>query len=381
MPTATAVAPYIVLCALDRGKEKAQKGVVTEIMAVIECPRPTREGILCLQTVFYLLDTLHWWSEDAKTVLSRSGSSGTPLAESDYFFSKDWHIIMETIDSIPRVKLAEAATSCGAHARALLYYETHLRAVRGGGANIAAFESPIYDDDEVSSLLSIYSRLEEPDGLDGLLKLRQGAQKLEDQQLAAEKHGSWGEALSLYEVSLSQSSQKGNKLREDHLNGYLNCLLQMGHWGGLLNQIEGLLHDDTMEQRQKLHLTAMGSAAAWRSVSCTGEDVKRFLSIPKSQLAKLSPEEMWELRVSSLIVGLMEARENPNCSHLTDEISKARSEVMVQFAAASKESYARAYPHLIRLHMIQEIADAAGEILHFNLFICSIYFKTFKSFN
>ncbi len=34
--------------------------------------------------------------------------------------------------------------------------------------------------------------------------------------------------------------------------------------------------------------------------------------------------------------------------------------VMYFPAAAAMESYSRAYPHLIKLHMLQEIADVAG---------------------
>ena len=33
---------------------------------------------------------------------------------------------------------------------------------------------------------------------------------------------------------------------------------------------------------------------------------------------------------------------------------------MAPLAAAAMESYARAYPHLVRLHMLQELADASA---------------------
>ena len=45
----------------------------------------------------------------------------------------------------------------------------------------------------------VYGKLEEPDGLAGLSKLRSGGMKLSDQVLAAEKAGSWSEALGLHE--------------------------------------------------------------------------------------------------------------------------------------------------------------------------------------
>ena len=45
----------------------------------------------------------------------------------------------------------------------------------------------------------VYGKLEEPDGLAGLARLRSGGALLQDQVLAAEKAGSWGEALGLHE--------------------------------------------------------------------------------------------------------------------------------------------------------------------------------------
>ena len=48
--------------------------------------------------------------------------------------------------------LAQAAADCGANARALMHFETHVRAAHGGGWNPAALKSTVYRDDEVSFL-------------------------------------------------------------------------------------------------------------------------------------------------------------------------------------------------------------------------------------
>ena len=56
---------------------------------------------------------------------------------------------------------------------------------------------------KVTFLLEVYGQLEEPDGLSGLVQLRQGGLTTTDQILAAEKAGAWSEALSLYEQSLA----------------------------------------------------------------------------------------------------------------------------------------------------------------------------------
>ena len=52
----------------------------------------------------------------------------------------------------PQDLLAQAAADCGAHARALLYFEAHVRAAHGGGYNPAAHKSTVYSDDDVSYL-------------------------------------------------------------------------------------------------------------------------------------------------------------------------------------------------------------------------------------
>lgn len=51
----------------------------------------------------------------------------------------------------------------------------------------------------ICSVQEVYGRLEEPDGLAGIVRLRSGPARLKDHLLAAEKAGHWSEALTLYE--------------------------------------------------------------------------------------------------------------------------------------------------------------------------------------
>ena len=118
----------------------------------------------------------------------------------------------------------------------------------------------------------VYGRLEEPDGLQGLVRLRQGGPRPEDQRLAAEKAGNWSEALTLYEQALQHSGVVGDAAANGRAGmqaaagvlagggapgggaaaagaagagaglggmqrGYLDCLLHIGHLQGLLTQV------------------------------------------------------------------------------------------------------------------------------------------------
>ena len=87
----------------------------------------------------------------------------------------------------------------------------------------------------------IYGKLEEPDGLSGLIRLRHGGPRLSDQIHASEKAGSWNEALALYEQAL-QSDATDTEWPAGLTGpqrGQLQCLLQMGHLQGMLAQVDG----------------------------------------------------------------------------------------------------------------------------------------------
>lgn len=62
----------------------------------------------------------------------------------------------------------------------------------------------------------VYGKLEEPDGLEGLVKLRLGGPRPEDQRLAAEKAGSWSEAATLYEQALQHGAGPGGVNNRAH---------------------------------------------------------------------------------------------------------------------------------------------------------------------
>lgn len=351
VPTAMKIAPYIIVRYLEHSKVEAKNDIAAEILHVIEeNTLPSSDGLSCIQAIFSLLDVLSLWQEE---------NQANSQTSTDF----DWRLLQDMFVDIPRVKLANAASKCGAHARALLYYETHLRLTRGNGANIAAFSTSILSDEEVSNLLGIYSKLEEPDGLDGIMKLRQGTSKLEDQRLAAEKNGSWTEACSLYELDISRA-ENGKDSKLDLMDGYLNCLLQMGHWEGLANQVKGLLSSkDGGFQTAKV--LSKGAGALWR-LGKFDKEMEYYVNFSDAKMENISLDEMWELKLARVLFNLSKISSGNGSDDLNNivskELSSMRHDIVPHFSAAAKESYARAYPYLVKLHMIQEIADATEAI-------------------
>jgi hypothetical protein len=173
-------------------------------------------------------------------------------------------------------------------------------------------------------LQEVYGRLEEPDGLQGLMRLRQGGPRPEDQRLAAEKAGDWSEALTLYEQALQHSGHSGHSGgggaggglgaalasqaaaaesagaaaagAEDAglgllQRGYLQCLLQMGHLRGLLAQLEGLAA--AAGPRAAAQLAALGAAASWRLGRW--EAVEGYVDAANGGFARLDVDARWEV--------------------------------------------------------------------------------------
>ena len=83
------------------------------------------------------------------TSTSSRGSRGKPSAAQQGADSPARRV-SGLLDSVDMELLARAAFQCGAHARALLYFESHVRAKEKGTLNPVALTSTTYEDDDVS---------------------------------------------------------------------------------------------------------------------------------------------------------------------------------------------------------------------------------------
>ena len=117
--TCAFVLPFLVLDCLAHGSDAEVKLISQEILALLD--DSNRQSALSVQFVFEVLDGL---SQRQLSSLKISGvRKETEMLE--------LHIqprrLGDILDSIPKLLLAEAAYSCRAHTRALLYFEGHVR--------------------------------------------------------------------------------------------------------------------------------------------------------------------------------------------------------------------------------------------------------------
>ncbi|CAG9464680.1 unnamed protein product [Pedinophyceae sp. YPF-701] len=304
--------------------------------------------------------------------------------------------VKQLLDRIPADLLARAAHRCGAHARALRWFEQHARYkgedANGAAPNPASGFAVEYTREEAAFFQELFSSLDDPDSLGGLLRVTAvGASPLSavatERMAVAEKSGHFSEALSLYEHAIRNSGagldaapgtqQHGPDLAALH-RGQLRCMLGAGQLQGVKDRVDGL--SCRVPERQRRELAAFGVAAAWRlghwealdeylvPAGCVPREPEagapraprfdRASALARSALA-LSDSEAFEVRIGELL-----SLVRRGCtSELRAALEVARREAAAPLSAASMESYSRAYPYLVRLHLLQELETSAQTLL------------------
>ena len=324
---------------VDREREAEESGSMAE---------------LSMQAVFDLLDKLGNYVSLVKKRESFEGKKARCARK-----------VEGTLNKIPKSLLAHAALKCGAHARALQHYELHLRITNKHGLNPAARSSiePL-PDDYVTSLLEMYVPLEEPDGLAGIVKLRKSQSLSIDDKLLGEMAGNWTDVLSMYEKDLQEDmANRPHELSASpgHLSsdqrGYMRCLLNTGHLKALQTHVDGLLAKET-SVKIRAQIAAFGADAAWR----LGQwgPLETYVEQNAMHGAHLT-EAGWPTRLGRLLLSAKAC----DSEGFNDGMGKARTALMAPLAAASMESYGRAYPFLVRLHMLHELETAYTAFLNF----------------
>jgi hypothetical protein len=267
---------------------------------------------------------------------------------------------------------------------------------------------------DIDKLSKVYSSLDEPDGMSGLGALRHAIAEEPDtlQRIRAMEHAEqWTGVLQEYESALQdpagpsvlanrslakkgagaeQGSEDGGggggeggggDCCDDEYNGdeeddefqnwdedettagilehgMLRSLLVLGHLESVLNQYVGL----SMSKPQLRPLISpVAVAAAWRLQrwdvlsTCLGHCEDAAEGEFEVDLAKT-------LSAMAMCRGQQQEEGGSAMAEFKGAVQEARQTVMDGLAAASRESYQRAYPLLFRLHLLSE-CEAGAELL------------------
>ncbi|KAI5062158.1 hypothetical protein GOP47_0022697, partial [Adiantum capillus-veneris] len=381
MATLLYLLPYIVLNVVCDGTPEARASVTDEILSVLaEAAKGANENTnkrtagqaalgnsshsnlgpseVSIQAVFTLLDNLAQWLDEGKQEtalmqqLEASGSQKGKHRNSKSTGNQDPQVlkvfqhthVSQLLEAIPKTALAAASFRCQAYARALLYFEAHIRN-KSGALNPAAERSGIFEDEDVSFLLGVYGGLDEPDGLTGLSKLHKSL-SLQDEVLINVKAGNWAEALTCCEQALQMDPMSVTRHE-----GVLNCLLNMGHLQALVTHVDGLL---LRFPEKKKEWSSWGVQAAWRLGQWGLLDEYVCGAVGEGGQAAVSDSNnAFDISLAKVLL----AMHKKDSLAFSKAIIQSRHGLLAPLAAASMESYSRAYPLIIKLHMLHELEN------------------------
>ncbi|KAL6952196.1 non-specific serine,threonine protein kinase [Sarracenia purpurea var. burkii] len=370
MQIAIYLLPYLVLDAVCHGTEEARCSITEEILSVLDAAVSensmaaihgvnSRQSEVCIQAVFTLLDNLGQWVDDVEQEIALSQSLISSNSKQQASKLKDESVISSThsdqllmqckyvsglLAAIPKVTLARASFRCQAYARSLLYFESHVRK-KSGSFNPAAERSGIFEDEDVSFLMEIYSSLDEPDGLSGLACLRK-SKSLQDQLLINKKAGNWAEVLTSCEQALQMEPTSVPRHSD-----VLNCLLNMCHLQAMVTHVDGLI--SRIPQYKKTWYM-QGVQAAWRlgrwnlmDEYLNGADEEGLLCSSSESNAS------FDMDVAKILQAMMKKDQ----FSVAERIAISKQALIAPLAAAGMDSYIRAYPFVVKLHMLRELED------------------------
>jgi len=371
MPTAIYLLPYLVLDVVCHGTETARFGITEEILSVLDAAAVENSGAavhgfgggqseVCIQAVFTLLDNIGQWVDDVKQEialcqsLSTSSSSSkqlprfgdkirNSLTDPDQLLAQCQYV-SELLNAIPKVTLARASFMCQAYARSLMYFESCVRE-KSGSFNPAAERSSIFEDEDISFLMEIYSALDEPDGLSGMASLRKFV-SLQDQLLINKKAGNWAEVLTFCEQALQMEPTSVQRHSD-----VVNCLLNMCHLQAMVTHVDGLIS----RIPQYLKTWCMqGVQAAWRlgRWDLMGEYLE---GAEKEGLLCSSSESnaSFDMDVAKILQAIMKKDQFT----VAEKIALSKQALIAPLAAAGMDSYTRAYPFVVKLHLLKELEE------------------------
>ncbi|KAG1711812.1 hypothetical protein DVH05_009054 [Phytophthora capsici] len=458
--------PYLIQNVLRSGRSEVGEELKKEVMAVLddqdcgvlmddvlmappesECmndsltstggaPEPSvgeffRRHDQCSQTIFSTFDELNewiWTSEKKRLTLSASAASRqtSASARSDMtseIDDREKEYLEEFIKGIPSRSLSNAAFQIKAYARAIQYFEVHLRqeefqATEARSTNVEV-AGPIrlsLVSNNATYLQQLYKSVDEPDALIGLATLRRlhetyrqneagpdtqggvknkglGLTDLMHQIVDHEQLAQWEDALACYEQAIqeiqSALSSRSMPLSRPHYSqfatvqpppqildaenalkdpdvikpelygGMIGCLIQLGRLESALQHINGII---TQEPLLMATMYPYALECSWRL--SRWELLTDLLSAEKQSPLLRSSGNSSDGMPSTLLKGfdvsqlmmvrVLHSLHGGQKEEFQRHLRAARLDVMGPLAAASAESYQRAYPLLHDLHFLHE---------------------------
>ena len=340
--------PHAVLNVLRSTKKNYSDDILCEFIYILNSQVPEADSRisekyhLSVQFIFNLFDHLTKWIRLKRMHVTRQRAvaardknhasvSKTMLASVEAL-ERQIDCIESWLEQIPQPLIAQASVRCKSYARALKHYEQHLRHLRKIGNEDEM--QRIYDE-----LQKVYAKLGDADGLQLMTSLLSNV-SLDQKIIEHETLGRWSDAQTCYELASQVDPDK-----VEYQIGLLRCLHHLGHFESLLTHINGIDERATKEMQV---INSQGIEAAWRLGDWSS--LEMFLSRPHK------PD--FPTRIGNILYALKVGK----FEDVSKMLNECRSDLTTSIAAASMESYQKAYDASLQLSMLQEIESFKDDL-------------------
>ncbi|XP_018328651.1 serine/threonine-protein kinase ATR [Agrilus planipennis] len=335
--------PYILLHALLEGDKRFHQKVYEELMVLLNSynnkrtldvevldVRPLRNAYSmpkpqsvtseeetqhqCVKVVFVLFDFLDRWLREWEWSKGLAGRE-----------HENYRCLMTFVSRFCKLQISRCNYECREYARALLYIEEYI------------VDDPDRLAGELGFLAELYAKLDEPDGVAGVMALQTSEPSIEQRILALEVSGKLADAAACYEKIRPP-------LKPQHLRGLVQCYLDLDNVNTALNFVEGAL---ISQPECSNVLMEMQAEPLWR----LGHFDRLDDLLQKPQIKKNN--NCWGIRIGDALFNLRSG----NAVKFRKVIDDLRMTQIENLGAASLEegAYSHGYNYIAHLHVLNEL--------------------------
>lgn len=285
---------------------------------VEQCEHPalcstSSHSILCMKTVFSLIDYLNKWLRDNSIIKNK-----TPV------LVKQCATLASFLNAMDQLSLARKALACKEYSRALLCLEEHMK------------QSRAHDQAELPMFGEIYAHLNDTDALRGIVSLHEGEPTPEEMILLHEATGQHQDAAACYD-KLAQKSGHNPFCRRT-----VQCYLAINQPFTALQIARGFTaretcHENLLSEESEAMLNLMNfDALETLLVSKEAANVKN-----------------WGVGIGKVMLHLRDK----NLTLLKQEVSELRR--VLTDSLFTSTGYREGYDYIVKLHMLSEFEKLA----------------------
>ena len=391
------ILPLLILDRLCFGDLRDKDCILQEMQDVFRCndseavasknnmPQPERRQ--AVNTAFMVIETWQYWMEAEKEESLKQSGGLSQSNAGNWGDAGTWNVddcvarIEETLGRLPLRLQARAAASVGMQALALRILEmaarksvvekvfnsttdqsirdNELKCTRGCSIALGGHVMEGPDLKLMKDVLAELNNCETMAALEENNFHTDPRERTMDSIRQHEASGDWEAALRDYE----RAQQLGGEefVRDPKLQwGALRCLLHLGQFESVLNQVNGITLPLTSKNVAVDTPSKAGLAkpyaveAAWRLGRWT--TLANILENDKAEGKgnEFDPESAYQIAHGRAILGLF----NKDTKAAAKAVDAARQAVMDSLSSVARESYSRAYPNVVRLQCLRELEDA-----------------------